>query len=117
MHFVSDAVYITSCFILAPVRNTSFGHLRDGFVRALQKRVSLGLKSGNLTSDEANSVQSPISQFKSLFPNASVQKGNTLDLIITASPSSAPKGVTDGSRERSLIVRDMGSVKSNWVAR
>ncbi|KAI0359101.1 hypothetical protein OH77DRAFT_1395910 [Trametes cingulata] len=93
---------------IVPTRSTSYGHLRDGFIRALQARQVLCRQRGELTPDEELAIQSPIRKLKSMFPNTPLAKHSPLDILITA-PS--PK------QQRTLIVRDLGSVQSDWLAR
>jgi len=101
----------TTCALrIIPTRSTSYTHLRDGFMRALQARMTAALKSGSLSSDEAEEAQSPLRKLKSVFPNTPLAKGDTLDIILTAPPKAS-----DG--HRSLIVRGLGAVENNWIAR
>lgn len=97
----------TACVLrIIPTRSTSYGHLRDGFMRALQARLMLSKQRGSLPQDEETAIQSPLRKFKSMFPNTPLAKHVPLDILLTA-PSSQP---------RSLIVRDLGSVQSDWLA-
>ena len=93
-----------------PTRNTSYTHLRDGFIRALQARMTAAIKDGSLSVDEAEEAQSPFRKLKSLFPNTPLTKGTPLDIIVT-SPLKNPKD------KRVLIVRDLGSIENNWIAK
>ena len=75
-------------------------------MRALQARLVLSKQRGTFTSEEELAVQSPLRKFKSMFPNTPLAKHSPLDVLLTA-PSSQP---------RTLIVRDLGSVQSDWLA-
>ena len=100
---------IVLIFRLVPVRNTSFSHLRDGFMRTLQAHMSAQLKEGQLTADVAELVQAPRRKFKSMFPSTSFAKGQPLDIILLQPPKTP-------ADQRTLVVRDLGSVENNWVA-
>ncbi|KLO20493.1 hypothetical protein SCHPADRAFT_934335 [Schizopora paradoxa] len=101
----------TACVLrIIPTRSTSYTHLRDGFMRTLQARMTAALKSGTLSPDEAEEAQSPLRKLKSAFPNTPLAKGDTLDIILAAPPKAA-------DTPRSLIIRGLGSVENNWVAR
>ncbi len=91
-----------------PTRNTSYGHLRDGFMRALQARQVLSKQRGELTPEEELAIQSPLRKLKSMFPNTPLTKHSPLDILATAPSPKQP---------RTLIVRDLGSVQSDWLAR
>ncbi|KAI8995383.1 chalcone-flavanone isomerase-domain-containing protein [Trametes punicea] len=93
---------------IIPTRSTSYGHLRDGFMRALQARQGLCKQRAQLTPDEELAIQSSLRKLKSMFPNTPLAKRSALDILVTA-PS--PK------QQRTLIVRDLGSVQSDWLAR
>lgn len=91
-----------------PTRNTSYGHLRDGFIRALQARQVLSRQRGELSPEEELAIQSPLRKLKSMFPNTPLTKHSPLDILATAPSAGQP---------RTLVVRDLGSVQSDWVAR
>ncbi|KAF9243863.1 chalcone-flavanone isomerase-domain-containing protein [Melanogaster broomeanus] len=100
----------TSCVIrIVPTRNTSYSHLRDGFIRALNARLQLARSRGTLSPETELAVQSPLRKLKSIFPTTAVAKGYPLDVHLTA-----PTG--DPTRPRSLVFLDLGSVESDWVA-
>ncbi|KAF8213421.1 chalcone-flavanone isomerase-domain-containing protein [Mycena galopus ATCC 62051] len=61
---------------IIPTRSTSYTHLRDAFMRALQGR----LKLGTLSEDEAQAVAAPMRALKTLFPNSPLAKHASLDL-------------------------------------
>ncbi|CDO70261.1 hypothetical protein BN946_scf184942.g61 [Trametes cinnabarina] len=92
---------------IVPTRSTSYSHLRDGFMRALQARQLLCRQRGQLTPDEELAIQSPLRKLKSMFPNTPLAKHSPLDILITAPSPKQP---------RTLIVRDLGSVQSDWLA-
>ncbi|KAI6014167.1 chalcone-flavanone isomerase-domain-containing protein [Pisolithus marmoratus] len=107
---IDHIVRNTSCVIrIVPTRNTSYTHLRDGFVRALTARVQLEKSRGALTPETEFAIQSPLRKLKTLFPNAALTKGTPLDVLITA-----PTG--DKKQPRRLVFRDLGSIESDWVA-
>jgi len=100
----------TTCALrVIPTRNTSYSHLRDGFMRALQARLVLAKKSETLTPQDELEIQSPLRKFKSMFPNSKpLEKHQPLDLLFLAPVVCEP---------RNVIVRDLGSVQSDWLAR
>jgi len=99
----------TSCVLrLIPTRNTTYSHLRDGFVRKLRARQRAAHQAGELSSEVQLTLQGPISQLGTALPNAPFAKGASLDLMITP---------PDPKRPRALILRDLGAVQNEWVAR
>jgi len=100
----------TTCALrVIPTRSTSYSHLRDGFMRALQARLVLAKKSETLTPQDELEIQSPLRKFKSMFPNSRpLEKHQPLDLLFLAPVVGEP---------RNVIVRDLGSVQSDWLAR
>jgi len=100
----------TTCALrVIPTRSTSYSHLRDGFMRALQARLVLAKKMDALTPQEELEIQSPLRTFKSMFPNSKpLEKHQPLDLLFMAPVTGEP---------RNVIVRDLGSVQSDWLAR
>lgn len=107
---IDHIVRNTTCVIrIVPTRNTSYTHLRDGFVRALTARVQLEKSRGVFTPETEFAIQSPLRKLKTLFPNATLTKGTPLDVLITA-----PTG--DNKQPRRLVFRDLGSIESDWVA-
>ena len=93
--------------VQVPTRNTSYTHLRDAFVRTLQTRQRLAHQAGSLSSDEQLALQAPISQLKTMFPNASFVKDTPLDIVLTP---------PDPKRPRALIIQDLGAIQNEWVA-
>lgn len=93
--------------MVVPTRSTSYTHLRDAFMRALQTRLASGIRDGTLTEEVAQEAASPLRILKSIFPNAPLAKHAPLDIFLSA-PSS--------SRPRALIFRDLGSIENDWVA-
>ena len=78
-------------------------------MRALQGRLVLAKKSEALTPQEELEIQPPLRKFKSMFPNSKpLEKHQPLDLLFLASAGNEP---------RSVIVRDLGSVQNDWLAR
>lgn len=94
-------------FFAVPTRNTTYTHLRDGFVRTLQKRQWIAHQAGELSSDEQLMLQAPMGQLRSAFPNTPLVKGTPLDLVLTPPDSKQP---------RALIIRDLGAIQNGWVA-
>ena len=92
-----------------PTRNTSYTHLRDGFMRALTARLQLAKSHGVLSAETEAAVQSPLRKLKSIFPTTKLSEGNPLDVHLTA-----PTG--DPTRPRNLVFSDLGAVESDWVA-
>lgn len=78
-------------------------------MRAIQGHIALCFKRGTLTEAEAESTQSPLRKFQSMFPTTPLAKHQPLDILLMAPPK-------DPSAQRSLVVRDLGSIESNWVA-
>jgi hypothetical protein len=99
---------VTNVFDTVPTRNTTYSHLRDGFVRKLQTRQRVAHQDGELSSEEQLTLQGPISQLRTALPNAPFVKGDSLDLMITP---------PDPKQSRALILRDLGAVQNEWVAR
>lgn len=98
----------TACVLrIIPTRNTTYSHLRDGFVRALEKRQWITQQAGELSSDEQLKLQAPIGQLRSAFPNTPMVKGTPLDLVLAPPDSKQP---------RALIIRDLGAIQNGWVA-
>jgi len=98
----------SSCLIrIVPTRSTSYTHLRDAFMRALQTRLASGTTDGSLTEKVAQEAASPLRKLKSIFPNAPLAKHTPLDIFLSA-PSS--------SRPRTLVFQDLGSIQNDWVA-
>jgi hypothetical protein len=78
-------------------------------MRALQGRLVLAKKSEALTPQEEAEIQSPLRKFKSMFPNSkALEKNQPLDLFFLAPVAGEP---------RNVIIRDLGSVQSDWLAR
>jgi hypothetical protein len=98
---------MTNSLFVVPTRNTTFTHLRDGFVRTLQKRQWIAHQAGELSSDEQLKLQAPIGQLRSAFPNSPLVKGTPLDLVLAPPDSQQP---------RALIIRDLGAIQNGWVA-
>ncbi|TFK41321.1 chalcone-flavanone isomerase-domain-containing protein [Crucibulum laeve] len=98
----------TACVVrIVPTRSTSYTHLRDAFMRALQARQALGVKSGTLTEEVAQEASSPMRKLKSLFPNSPLAKHTPLDIFL-APPIPG--------RSRALVFRDLGAIENDWVA-
>ncbi|KAH9487093.1 hypothetical protein JR316_0001161 [Psilocybe cubensis] len=105
---VKCIVQNTACVVrIVPTRSTSYTHLRDAFMRALQARLSRGIKEGTITEDTAMGASSPMRVLKGLFPNSPLAKHVPLDIYLPA---------PDPNRPRALIFRDLGSIENDWVA-
>jgi len=105
---IEHIVKNSACVLrIIPTRSTSFSHLRDGFMRALQARMALSRQRGALTKEEELSVQSPLHKFKTMFPNTPLAKHTPLDILL------AP---VEPQQPRSLILRDLGSVQHDWLS-
>lgn len=106
-HFVLLNYLRMYTILQVPTRNTSYTHLRDAFVRTLQTRQRLAHQAGDLSSDEQLALQAPISQLKTVFPNAPFVKNTPLDIVLSP---------PDTKRPRALIVQDLGAIQNEWVA-
>jgi hypothetical protein len=110
----------TSCYIV-PTRNTSYTHLRDGFIRALQGRMVTLKKRNEVAPEEELNAGSPMRKLKSLFPNTQLKKGEPLDIILTAPPDEDETKrylkLTGKELARTLIVRDLGAIQDDWLSR
>ncbi|KAJ7129976.1 chalcone isomerase [Mycena crocata] len=105
---IEHIVRNTACVLrIVPTRSTSYTHLRDAFLRALQGRLADGQKRGTLTADDALAVAAPMRALKTLFPNSPLVKHASLDVYLPAPVAGQP---------RSLVFRDLGTVQNNWVA-
>ncbi|RDB28414.1 Altered inheritance of mitochondria protein 18, mitochondrial [Hypsizygus marmoreus] len=97
-----------ACVIrIVPTRTTSYAHLRDAFMRAMQQRIALAKKKGTLSEDDAQAIGSPMRKLKSLFPNSPLTKHTPLDIYLSAPTPGHP---------RVLVFRDLGAIESDWVA-
>ncbi|KAF9474297.1 hypothetical protein BDN70DRAFT_323463 [Pholiota conissans] len=98
----------TACVIrIVPTRNTSYTHLRDAFMRAMNARLSTGYKEGTVSEDTAMMVASPLRTLKGLFPNSPLNKHVPLDIFLAAPIP---------NKQRPLVFRDLGSIESDWLA-
>jgi hypothetical protein len=88
-----------------PVRNTDFGHLRDGFTRTLLARAKDARKRGELSPEEDERITTAIQQLKAVFPAGSVPKNSVLTLVRT------PAGLAVEYEGRVA-----GTVADSWVA-
>ncbi|KAF8168266.1 chalcone-flavanone isomerase-domain-containing protein [Crassisporium funariophilum] len=105
---IKHIVQNTSCVIrIVPTRSTSYTHLRDAFMRALQTRLAAGIKEGRITEEVAQAAASPMRKLKSLFPNSPLAKHTPLDIFLSAPMSNRP---------RALVFRDLGSIDNDWAA-
>ena len=79
-------------------------------MRALQARQVLCKQRGELTPDDEFAIQAPLRMLKTMFPNTPLSKHTPLDILVLAPP-------LNPNESRTLIVRDLGDLQSNWVAR
>lgn len=79
-------------------------------MRSLLGRMKLSHSRGTITQEEEETAQDPLRTLKSIFPGTPLAKHTPLDILITA-PSK------DSARPRAVIVRDLGSVENDWIAR
>lgn len=79
-------------------------------MRALLGHMKLSHARGTITQEEEDAAQDPLRKFKTMFPGTPLAKHTPLDILITAPPKSSP-------RSRALIVRDIGVVENDWIAR
>lgn len=78
-------------------------------MRALQARLVLAKQSDALSPQDELEIQSSLRKFKSMFPNSKpLEKRQPLDLLFVAPAVGEP---------RNVIVRDLGSVQSDWLGR
>ena len=93
---------------VVPTRSTSYTHLRDAFMRALQARLSRGVQDGTVTEEIVQKAASPLRTLKGLFPNSALAKHTPLDIFLAPPTPNQP---------RALVFRDLGSIESDWVAK
>jgi hypothetical protein len=62
---------------IIPVRNTDYAHLRDGFVRSTQARLT------KYADDDPRktAVDESVAAFKALFPKSKLKKGEVLTVV------------------------------------
>lgn len=89
-----------------PVRNTDFGHLRDGLTRTLLNRQKAARRSGELTPEDDERLSASMQTFKGIFPAGSVPKGQNLTLVRSA----------DGYLHIEYEGRVLGHVHDRWIA-
>jgi hypothetical protein len=92
---------------LVPTRSTSYSHLRDAFIRAIQARLAASSKQNLITEAESLEALTPIGEIKGILPNTPLLKHQSLDLFL------APP--TEGEK-RALTFRSLGSVQNDFVA-
>ncbi|KAJ9094646.1 hypothetical protein QFC19_007859 [Naganishia cerealis] len=95
----SLTAFVTVPHYSVPTRNTDFGHLRDGFTRALLARQKRAIHDGKLSPEDEE-------KFKSFFPSSSVPKGKELLLVKTAQNSLAVE----------FEGKTLGMLQDEWVA-
>ncbi|KIM48355.1 hypothetical protein M413DRAFT_440083 [Hebeloma cylindrosporum] len=98
----------SACVIrIVPTRSTSYTHLRDAFVRALQARLAAAMREGTITEETTQAASSSMRSLKSLFPNAPLAKHSPLDIFLAAPIP---------NRTRPVVFRDLGSIECDWLA-
>ena len=90
---------------IIPVRNTDYAHLRDGFVRSTQSRLT---KYPDEDQRKAL-VEDSVTMFKALFPKSKMKKGEVLSIVQRGPELRLYSG--DDMEE------NMGSVKNDDLAR
>jgi hypothetical protein len=111
---------ITCAIRIVPVRSTDFGHLRDGFTRAIQGRAKLARKQSKLDESTDEALSNSLQALKEAFPRTSLPKGQPLDLIFT--PSTVTGGLDlileEGGKVLGKVESPRGSMESQYsVAR
>jgi len=97
----------TTCALrIVPTRSTSYTHLRDGFIRALQSRLVQFKGDGSLTPEQEEALQTPFQELKSLFPTTPLAKHTPLHAVLRVSPAGT----------RSLSFPELGRVEDTWLA-
>ncbi|KAG8911314.1 hypothetical protein FRC00_006716 [Tulasnella sp. 408] len=96
---------------IVAVRNTSFHHLRDAYIRTLNARLGVLRKENKdtLTVEQEDAVQDSLQALKSTFPPSSLPKKVPFYMVLPA-PSTSP--VT-----RLLSIPTLnGKIENTWVA-
>jgi hypothetical protein len=90
---------------IIPVRNTDYAHLRDGFVRSTQSRLT------KYADEDVRKglVEDSVTMFKALFPKSKMKKGEVLSIV--------QKGPELRLYGGDHMEEDMGSVKNDDLAR
>jgi len=97
----------TTCALrIVPTRSTSYTHLRDGFMRALQSRLVHFKRDGSMTPEQEEALQAPFQELKSLFPTTPFAKHTPLHAVLSVSPTGS----------RTLSFPDLGQVEDTWLA-
>ncbi|TFK23085.1 hypothetical protein FA15DRAFT_688054 [Coprinopsis marcescibilis] len=105
---IREIVKNTDCVVrIVPTRSTSYTHLRDAFIRALQGRLVIAKKEGTLSEEQEQAAASPIRKLKSIFPNSPLAKHTPLDMYLAAPVPGRP---------RALVFRDLGAIENDWVS-
>jgi len=79
-------------------------------MHALLARMKNAHTQGTITAEEETDAQSHLQILNSIFPNTPLAKHTPLDILVTTRSK-------DPADQRALIIRGMGSVENNWVAR
>lgn len=96
---------------IVAVRNTSFHHLRDAYIRTLNGRLGALRKENKdaLTAEQEDAVQDSLQALKSTFPPSSLPKKVPFYMVLSA-PSTSPVA-------RLLSIPTLnGKIENTWVA-
>ncbi|KAH8919226.1 hypothetical protein BT69DRAFT_1285040 [Atractiella rhizophila] len=93
---------------IVPTRGTDFGHLRDGFTKALMGRMKVAEKKGEIDPSLGERLANSLVEFKNLFPQArKLGKGKEMLLIKDR----------DGNLKVECEGELIGILKDEWIAR
>ncbi|KKA26322.1 hypothetical protein TD95_003514 [Thielaviopsis punctulata] len=112
---------VRSVVRVSPVRDTDFGHLRDGFVRAIQARTRRGASADNKWVFEDGQFGEAVSQFRGIFGKGKVPK--TKELILQRDERGVLRVWYDGEdgkgeKEKAAKGRkELGKVEDERVSR
>ncbi|KAG8954217.1 hypothetical protein FRC04_000438 [Tulasnella sp. 424] len=96
---------------IVAVRNTSFHHLRDAYIRALNARLGVQRKENqnSLTAEQEDTIQDSLQVLKSSFPPSSLAKKVPFYMVLSAPSASFTT--------RSLLIPTLnGKIENTWVA-
>ncbi|KAG9018244.1 hypothetical protein FRB90_011750 [Tulasnella sp. 427] len=95
---------------IVAVRNTSFHHLRDAYIRALNVRLGVLRKSKDdvLTAEQEDAIQDSLQVLKSTFPPSSLAKKVPFYMVLSTPAASETRFVS--------IPTLKGKIENAWVA-
>ncbi|KAG8995493.1 hypothetical protein FRB90_000173 [Tulasnella sp. 427] len=95
---------------IVAVRNTSFHHLRDAYIRALNARLGVLRKSDKdaLTAEKEDAIQDSLQVLKSTFPPSSLAKKVPFYMVVPTPAASATRFLS--------IPTLKGKIENAWVA-